>query len=74
MSELQSKILEYLRTTKEASVYEIQAGIDLWTYNPLTQIRTALTDLLKAGEIKRGAPSKYRIATKQAEDKQINLF
>jgi hypothetical protein len=74
MTDLQNKILQYLKTTKEASVYEIQAGVDLWTYNPLTQIRNALSELMKAGEIKRGAPSKYRIATKQTEDKQINLF
>ncbi len=74
MSELQNKILRFLSTTKEANVYEIQAHCDFWEVDPINKIKAALSTLIKAGKIKRGNPTKYRIATKQAEDKQINLF
>ena len=74
MTELQNKILQYLKTTKEANVYEIQAHCDFWEVDPINKIKAAISPLIKAGEVKRGNPTKYRIATKQADDKQINLF
>ena len=74
MSELQSKIIQYLKTTKEASVFEIMNGADVYPYGGPNEVRGILSAMIKQGLVKRGSPSNYRIATKQAEDKQINLF
>ena len=74
MSDLQNKILQYLKNTNEATVFEIMNRADFYPYGGPNQVREMLSGMVKAGLIKRGSPSNYRIATKHADDKQINLF
>lgn len=73
MDQTQNKILQYLKTTKEASVYEIQANIQFWELNPIEKLKAKLNTMVKQGTIKRGNPTKYRIVNK-VENKQIKMF
>jgi predicted transcriptional regulator of viral defense system len=74
MTDLPNKILQYLKTTKEANVYEIQANIDFWEVDPIGKLQAALSKLQKQGLIKKYPNTKYRVVKAQHEQQQINLF
>jgi len=73
MDRTQNKILQYLKTTKEASVLEIMDGTKFYPYGGRDQVRQILNAMVKQGTIKRGNPTKYRIVNK-VENKQIKMF
>ena len=71
--DLQNRIIRYLETTKEATVFEIMNGADVYPYGGPSQVRSILAGMIKQGTIKRGSPNKYRII-KEIKDNQIKMF
>ncbi len=71
--DLQNRIIRYLETTKEASVYEIQANIDFREINPIEKLKAILSIMIKEGTIKKGKPGYYRIR-KEIKNNQIKMF
>ena len=73
MDRTQTKILQDLKTTKEASVIDIMDATKFYPNGGRDQVRQILNAMVKQGTIKRRNPTKYRIVNK-IENTQIKVF